>query len=79
MNTTRIPGFSAEASLYRSDKVFPMVADIRKEDKGIVHPAMRSIDTFCYPHFCCIVGEGFHWCWERVGTPPVLPTPLPPM
>ena len=39
MNTTRIPGFSAEASLYRSDAPYYAhpTSELRRGRKGIVH------------------------------------------
>lgn len=69
MKMTGLPGFSAEASLYKSDKVFRVFGDIGNGSSGKVHLAARAIDTFCYSNFCCIVSEGFHWCWEIEHSP----------
>lgn len=67
MDTTRIPGFSAEASLYRSCARYhgsPM-SELSKGEQGIIYPAMR---TFCVDagpvHMCCLVWDGGHYCWE---------------
>ena len=70
MNTTRMPGFSAEASLYRSDAPYYAhpTSELRRGRKGIVHPAMR---TFCMPSgeigvtMSCIVWDGGRYCWWK--------------
>jgi hypothetical protein len=69
MNTPRYPGFSGEASIYRNSKIFSVSADWSEWRDGRIYPALRSIETFCYPDFCCIVGEGFHYCWTIQHTP----------
>jgi hypothetical protein len=70
MTTTRIPGFSAEASLYRSGAPYYAQATSkpRRSNKGIIHPAMR---TFCVQSgeinatMCCWVWDGGHYCWFK--------------
>ena len=73
MNTTRVPGFSAEASLYPSSahyQVRQMSAAPREGRKGVVHLAMiRPVEWFCEDTFCCLVGEGWHMCFGRMSRP----------
>jgi hypothetical protein len=72
---TRIPGFSAEASLYRNRahyRVGPMSAGLGKGGKAIIHPALPMVPTFqCEDPFlgtmnCSLCGgdpdEGELWC-----------------
>ena len=69
MNTISVPGFSAEASIYRSDAPYYAhpTSELRRGRKGIVHPAMR-MQTFCENygsvHMCCIVWDGGQYCVE---------------
>lgn len=69
MSTPRQPGFSAEASIYRNSKAFSLSADWSNRCDKLLYPALRAIDTFCYPDFCCIVGEEFHYCWTIEHSP----------
>jgi hypothetical protein len=64
MNTTTIPGFSAEASLYRGFARYPTAprADVSRGEEGMIHPAwMRG---WCQQltddgHWiCCVAVEG---------------------
>ena len=88
MNTTRMPGFKAEASIYRScahDSGDPTSA-LRKGDEGVVRPALW-MDTFCERwgsvRMCCwVVWDGGHFCFESPflfnGTFPFLITKMGP-
>ena len=69
MNTTRMPGFSADASFYRSRAPYQggaMLAGLRQGGKGIVHPAVqarpyiscRSFKSMKGPYVIC-EGPGF--------------------
>jgi hypothetical protein len=66
MNTTRMPGFSAEASFYRSSahyQVGPMLASLRQEGEVLVHPAVRWV---CGMKTCCLIfGPGVFRCFEK--------------
>ena len=71
MNTTRMPGFSAEASLYRSSahyQVGAMLAGLRQGRKGIIHPALPRYEPLsnlhCTSKVCCLSGEDWHICWD---------------
>jgi hypothetical protein len=63
MNTTRIPGFSAEASLYRNCGRYygGPVSELGKGEEGMVHPAMWA-QFFCNDWrdtiLCCLVPAG---------------------
>jgi hypothetical protein len=72
MNATRIPGFTAEASLYRGRARYyggPKL-ELGRGEKGIIHPAL-PMRTFCVPSgetgytMCCWVWDGGHYCWWK--------------
>lgn len=70
MNTTKIPGFSAEASFYRSNAHYQadaMLPGLRQGEKGIIHPALRrAINCDCFDSMkgrtCCCWGFGVASC-----------------
>lgn len=61
MNATRLPGFSATASIYRGGSYYEATSKLsgsRLGEAGAVHPAMRregcrSYNTMKGPLFCC--------------------------
>jgi hypothetical protein len=69
MNTTRMPGFSAEASFYRSNAHYQtatMMAGSRQGGKGIIQPAL-PMDCDCYNTMkgrlcCCSRGHAAACC-----------------
>jgi hypothetical protein len=69
MNTTRMPGFAADASIYRSETRYyaQRTSEPKGGKNGTVHPAMR-MQTFCEDygsvHMCCIVWDSGQFCWE---------------
>jgi hypothetical protein len=77
MNTIDIdmPGFTAEASLYRSDayyQVNAMLDGLRQGEKGIIHPAMRpGFGGGCFKSMkgpvCCAWGLGVISCCYSQG------------
>jgi hypothetical protein len=66
MNTTRMPGWSAEASVYRSRAHYQVDATLdglRKETEVLVHPAMSF---HCGLNVCCVIFSlGSAICWDR--------------
>jgi hypothetical protein len=73
MNGIRTPGFSAESSLSPISTV--VRARLLRGGPGdgrddVVRPAMRApVDWFCEHAFCCLVGDGWHVCYERASRP----------
>ena len=68
MKTRSTPGFSAEASLYRSGGHYQsrqLSAGNRKARRE-VEPALRPPDFFCHSGTltCCLVGDGWHICYD---------------
>jgi len=66
MNTTEMPSFSAEASLYRSSELYNqvgvMLAGLRAAE-GLVHPALRFV---CGLKVCCVIfSPGHGVCWDK--------------
>lgn len=69
MNTTRMPGFSAEASFYESSVHYQagaILAGLEQGGKGMIHPAMRAIGCGCFNSMkgrtCCCWGLGVASC-----------------
>ena len=66
MNTTGMPSFSAEASLYRSSEPYQvgiMLAGLRRATEGLVHPALRFV---CGLKVCCVIfSPGHGVCWDK--------------
>ena len=69
MNTTRMPGFSAEASFYRSSAHYQagtMLAGLKQGEKGMIHPALRAVGCDCFNSMkgrtCCCWGFGVASC-----------------
>ena len=63
MNSTRMPGFSAEASLYRSGARFQagaMFTGVRQA--GGVVPSLLPRCS-CSGEFCCCDWGSFYCCW----------------
>jgi hypothetical protein len=65
----RMPGFTAEASIYRSCARYSGdPTELRRGEEGMIHPAL-PIRTFCVPSgeigvkMCCWVWDGGHYCW----------------
>jgi len=66
MNATRLPGFSATASIYRGGSYYQATSRLsgfRHGEKGTVHPAMRPTGCRCYktmkgPLCCCSLDIG---------------------
>jgi hypothetical protein len=66
MNTTEMPSFSAEASLYRSSEHYQvgvMLAGVSREAEGLVRPALRFV---CGLKVCCVIfSPGHGVCWDK--------------
>jgi hypothetical protein len=66
----RMPGFTAEASIYRSCARYSggPTSGLGKGEEGMIHPAL-PVRTFCVPsgelngRLCCMVWDGGHYCW----------------
>jgi hypothetical protein len=69
MNTMRMPGFTAEASIYRSCARYSgdPTSELRRGEEGIIRPALW-MHTFCERYgsvrICCIVWDGGQYCFE---------------
>jgi hypothetical protein len=69
MNTTRMPGFTPETSIYRSCARYSggQASGLRKGEEGMIHPALW-MHTFCQRYgsvrICCIVWDGGQYCVE---------------
>ena len=75
MNAMNMPGFRAEASFYRSSahyQVDAMLADLRQEGKGTIHPALPAIGAACFNtmkgRLCCAWGFGVASCCNSEGS-----------
>jgi hypothetical protein len=75
MNTTSMPGFSAEASFYRNNGhyyVGEMLAGLRPRGKGIIHPALPAFGSRCFNtmrgKLCCAWGLGVGSCCNSAGS-----------
>jgi hypothetical protein len=69
MTTTRMPGFTAEASLYRSRARFngDATSELGKGEDGSIRPALW-FHSFCSRYgpvrICCWVWDGGQYCVE---------------
>ena len=68
----KMPGFTAEASLYRTSSRYNMTEDSSKlpSGEGIV-PQARILDGFCIGNgsYCCFRGPGGKWtCGRTIST-----------
>ena len=61
MNVTNIPGFTAEASLYKAINPYHMIGMLQQAD-GVIRPAQIASDPSCFP-------ECFRECIQE-GIPP---------
>ena len=75
MNAMNMPGFRAEASFYRSRahyQVDAMLADLRQEEIGTIHPALPAIGAACFNtmkgRLCCAWGFGVASCCNSEGS-----------
>ena len=69
MGATRVPGFSAEASLYRSGIQYQsgqLPAGIKQGPREIIEPALKFVNWFCSRGLglCCLVGGNWHHCYD---------------
>jgi hypothetical protein len=71
MNTTRMPAFTAEASLSSTSghyKVERVLAGLRQGDVHHVLPALKREPTYgcgCGYKECCCAWPGGHYCWFK--------------
>ena len=75
MNTMNMPGFAAEASLYRSDphyRMNTMLASLRQGGTGIVQPALAAFGARCFNsmkgRLCCAWAYGAASCCDSEGS-----------
>ena len=66
----RMPGFTAEASIYRSCARYggDPTSELGRSEEGMIQPAL-PIQVFCQPSgeinwiMCCWVWDGGRYCW----------------
>lgn len=67
MNTVKMPGFTAEASIYNTGKVYDMSGNLNRDGNGmrqnIILPSMLPRDVCITLSRCCRSGpRGNHCC-----------------